>query len=118
MFEQNYTYYLDVWFLQQLEQLLVLRRDVRFGRQLIEDLDVDVHRVRQHGKELVVLNIVEDFVVNVHEGVEFLGLQQLTEKPEFLLGAAGNFRLVLLQRVQQLGQRWNEGEKEMRLIVQ
>lgn len=78
---------------------------MRSGRQQIENLDVDVHRVRQHGEELVVLNIVEDLVVNVHQGVQFLGLQQLTEEPEFLLGAAGNFRLVLLQRVQQLGQR-------------
>lgn len=78
---------------------------MRFGRQQIEDFDVDVHRVRKYGEELVILNIVEDLVVNVHQGIQFLGLQQLIKKSEFLLGTAGYFRLVLLQRVQQLGQR-------------
>lgn len=91
-------------FLQQVKEFLAFGGDVRLGGEQVEDLDVDVHRVGQHGKELVILDIVEDLVVNVHQGVQLLRLQQLAQKPEFLLGTAGYLRLALLQRVQQLGQ--------------
>jgi len=61
--------YLNVWLLQQVKELLILGRDVRFGRQQVEDLDIDVHRVREHGEELVIFGIVDDFVVNIHQSV-------------------------------------------------
>jgi len=47
---------------------------VCFGRQQIKDFDIDIHRVREHGEELVILDIVENLVMNVYQGVQFFGL--------------------------------------------
>lgn len=38
-------YYLDMRFLQQVKEFFAVSRDVCFGWQQIEDLNINVHRV-------------------------------------------------------------------------
>lgn len=88
--------HLDVRLLQQLKQLLELLGDVSLGGQDAQDLDVDFHGIRQDGREFVIFQILGDFVVNVHQRVERLALQEIAEKVELLVGAAryqGSVRL-------------------------
>lgn len=92
--------------LEKVEQLFAVLRDVRFRRQQVQHLDVDVHGVRENREELVVLDIVHNFIVDVHQRVQLLRLQQIAQETELLVRAARYFVFVLLKRIQELGQRW------------
>ena len=92
-----------MWLLKQVKEFLAVLGCVRLRGQQVQDLDVDVHGIGEHGEEFVILDVVQDFVVNVHQSVQFLRLQQVAEKPELLVGAAWYLILVFLQRIQQLG---------------
>ena len=103
--------YLYVRLLKQVKQFLAVLGNVRLRGQQVQNFDVDVHGIGEHREELVILDVVQDLVVNVHQCVQFLRLQQVAEKSELLVGAARYLVLVFLQRIQQLGQRWKRREE-------
>lgn len=89
--------------LEEIEQLLAVLGQLRLGRQHLQNVEHDVHGRREHREKLVARPIADDLIVNVHQGVQLLRLEQVAQKSEFFVGGWQLFRL--LQRRQKARER-------------
>lgn len=76
---------LHVRLLEQLKKFLEFFGHMRLGCQESQNFDIDLHGIRKYREKFVIFEIAQYFVVDMHQRIQFLGLQEFAEKVEFLV---------------------------------